>query len=109
MTLCPVCKLRKARHHPTYGVLPCNRCSMRQENHTLPVLPVEMVGESIKTQRRDYAKSALQPRRGGVLSKEYLDIYGTKGIKATESEIKKAKYVWTGDVVSPNMDLKKTK
>ncbi len=108
MQRCPVCHIRKARTHPTYGILACNKCQMRREHQAIPN-PVEMVGDDIKQQRKDYTRSVIQPYRQGELSKEYLDAYGTKGIKATPQEVRKARNVWTGDVISPNMDVTKTK
>jgi hypothetical protein len=68
-----------------------------------------MVGEQIRKERTEYAKSTLQPRnRYGELSREYIESYGTKGIKASKEEIKTAKYIWDG-TVSRNVDLSKTK
>jgi hypothetical protein len=66
-----------------------------------------MTTESIKQQRREYQKSILQPRREGVLSKEYLDTYGTKGIKATPEEVKKAEPVWEDSIDSENLQRTK--
>ena len=54
----------------------------------------EFVPERIKNDRKKYAKDILQPWRQGVLSKEYLDVYGSKGVGATKEDIKKAKNVW---------------
>lgn len=40
---------------------------------------------------------ALQPWAGdGILSKEYLDVYGTTGIEATQEQIDNAKYTYRG-------------
>ena len=53
--------------------------------------------DKTKKDQREYKKDIVQPRRDGELSKEYLDTYGTKGVKATDEEIKKARRVW-GDL-----------
>lgn len=55
----------------------------------------EFIGEAAKEDRKKYFKSALQPYRSGVLSKEYIDAHGTKGIKATQKQIRNAKNVWS--------------
>lgn len=55
-----------------------------------------MTTKEIKESRVQYAKEIIQPFREGVVSKEYLEAYGDKGIKATKQEIKNAKYVWHG-------------
>jgi hypothetical protein len=52
------------------------------------------VPNEIKEQRREYFGSILQPYREGELSREYVERYGTKGIKATPEQVKKAKYTW---------------
>jgi len=54
----------------------------------------EMVSEETEEGRKEYFNSLLQPYRGGVLSKEYIEAHGTKGISATKEEVKKARYVW---------------
>lgn len=53
-----------------------------------------MTTGEIKEQRSSYLADILQPRRDGVLSKEYLETFGSLGIQATPEEIKNAKYVW---------------
>jgi hypothetical protein len=54
----------------------------------------EFVPESIKEDRQKYFNSLLQPTRGGEISREYLEAYGNGRLKATEKEIKNAKYTW---------------
>ena len=56
----------------------------------------EHTTQQIKDDRAKYFNSTVQPYREGELSKEYLDAHGTKGVKATKKEIKKAKNVWKG-------------
>lgn len=67
-----------------------------------------MAGADIQMQRLTHARSIVQPRRSGELSKEYIDLYGTHNIKASPKEIKNAKPVWT-DILGPNFDVTKTK
>lgn len=106
---CPQCRSRKAERHPIYGIINCKIC--RDNNIDLSPLPKppEMTSQTVKEERDKYARSIVQPYRNGVLSKEYLDMYGTKGINPSDKDIKGAKNVWTGDVISPNMELDKTK
>lgn len=109
MVVCPVCFNEKANRHPTFGILPGDKCKRRRENDTLPDAPVEMVGESIKGERIEFAKSIIQPRNSrGELSREYLTAYGTKGIKASEQEVKNARNIWDG-AISNNIDITKAK
>ena len=52
----------------------------------------EFVPQRIKDQRNEYARSMLQPYRGGIASQEYIDANGTSRIN--QKDIKKAKNVW---------------
>jgi hypothetical protein len=52
----------------------------------------EFVPQRIKDQRQEYAKSLLQPYRGGTASQEYIEAYGTGRIQP--EDIKGAKNVW---------------
>jgi hypothetical protein len=63
------------------------------------------VPERIKTQRSEFAKSLLQPYRSGVASQEYIDTYGTDRINP--KDVKKAKKVWTGDVLPSHWENSK--
>lgn len=108
--ICLVCHEKEALTHELFGVLPCQDCQDRRRVFSLPTpSPIEMVGESIKNERNEFAASIVQPRnRYGELSKEYLDAHGTKGIKATKEEIKNARNIWDG-AISPNLDITKSK
>lgn len=90
---CLVCNERDAVMHPFYGVLPCAVC---QKRGSLPRRH-EITTESIKQQRQEFADDLLQPFRGGVLSKEYLKKYGTKGIRVDQTDIQRAQNVWNDD------------
>ncbi len=107
MIICPVCNINETVKSSSYGVLPCIACQARRSKQSSPDHLVEFTSNSIKSQRKEYAKSIIAPYRSGELSKEYLDAYGTKNIKPTAKEVKKAKYVW-GDA-NRGVDLKKTK
>jgi hypothetical protein len=106
--MCPNCQTNKGTTHALYGVLPCNECTTRQNTYNLPSVQVEMTGEIIKQERKDFARSIIQPFRAGELSKEYIDMYGTKSISVTEEEVANAKEVWT-DLQEDEFDLSKTK
>jgi hypothetical protein len=54
----------------------------------------EFVPQRIKDDRVTNFNSLMQPFRGGELSKEYVEKYGTKRLKVTPEEVKKAKHVW---------------
>jgi len=54
----------------------------------------EFVPPRVKEQRNEFAKSLLQPTRGGEWSKEYIDAFGTKNLNITEKEARNAKPVW---------------
>jgi len=63
------------------------------DDHFKPTY-TEFAGEEVRQGREQHAKSLLQPYRNGELSREYIDSYGTKGIQATDHEIRNAKPVW---------------
>lgn len=100
--LCLNCSIRPAIAHPTLGWLVCKPC--QNKLHPLPKTQSELPGEQIKEQRKMFKKEMIQPWNRGELSKEYLDQYGSKGIKATQEEIRNAKNVWTGDPVTSYYD-----
>ncbi|KKL10755.1 hypothetical protein LCGC14_2552680, partial [marine sediment metagenome] len=57
----------------------------------------EFTTENIKDERLEYRKDILQPWHNGVLSKEYVEEYGTTGIEATKKQVKNAKYTYKGN------------
>lgn len=90
---CPTCGKNEAQVHKTYGLIACQEC---QGVKTVK-RGVEFTTESIKNQRRAYFTDIVQPYSAdGILSKEWLESYGTTGIKATKKEIKNAKYIYKG-------------
>ena len=59
----------------------------------------ERIPERIKTERKAFAKSMLQPYREGEPSREFIEAYPQQAKKTfTPKEISKAKNVWT-DVI----------
>jgi hypothetical protein len=58
----------------------------------------EFVPDHIKEERVEYRNQTVQPFRNGQLSKEYVELYGTKYIEVTQEEVKNAKYVWDRDL-----------
>ena len=91
---CPQCGKNKAKVDPQYGVLPCSVCQEMTSQGPRPKRGPEFTRETIKEGRREYFRDALQPFRGDILSKEYLEEFGTKGIKPTKKQLKNARYVW---------------
>lgn len=108
MITCPVCNNEPANRDSIFGVMPGDNCKQRRESQSLPNVQVEITTQKIKDERKSYGKSIVQPYRSGVLSKEYLEAHGTKGINPTKEEIKKAKNVWKEDFGS-NYDITKAK
>lgn len=90
--ICPNCNKKPAIIHPQFGATECKSCQLKV--HLKPTPYPEITTQDIKNQRREYNKDIIQPYRDGVLSKEYLEEYGTSGVTATKEEIKAAKYVW---------------
>lgn len=88
--LCIICSKNPAIKHPQWGYLPCISC---QKGKRL-TMPVEFTLDSVKQSRKEYARDIIQSSRDGVLSKERLDAYGTRGLKVTPEQVKNAKYVW---------------
>lgn len=95
MRKCPRCKKRKAINHPELGVLPCQSCQDEEARTHFGGL-IEFTTNEIKEGRHLYMADTLQPYRDGALSKEYLETYGTTGIKPTEEQLKNARYTYKG-------------
>ena len=94
MQKCPVCNQNEAKRG-IYGIEPCPSCQTRRSFNSLPDKQIEFITEDIKTQRREYWKSTIQPYRSGQLSREYLQAFGVKGINPTAEEANKAVDVWS--------------
>ena len=89
---CLRCKKNKAIKDSQLGYLPCQPCLDEEEGYTKPRLGFEFTTDKIKDERREYGRDILQPWHGGVLSKEYVQEYGTSGIEATKEQVKNARY-----------------
>lgn len=93
---CPRCKKGKATTSDQYGVLPCTKCQDEEAEYGAKRYP-EFTTKEIKDQRREYRKDILQPGPfDGVLSKEYIEEYGTQGINATPKQVRDARYTNKG-------------
>src|SRR3990167_10595907 len=90
---CPSCNRNEAVIDERLGITECLSC---RKKDIVPKINTEFTTDSIKDQRREYKKDVLQPFHNGILSKEYLDEYGAKGLEVTEKDIKNAKYVYKG-------------
>src|SRR3990167_3599955 len=84
--VCPKCRVRKGIVHEVYGLTECLICRQTRQQ---PKRGPEFTTDSISEQRLEYKKDILQPYRGGILSREYLEEYGTSGITVSEEEQKK--------------------
>ncbi len=95
MLKCPACR-NEGIIDPQYGLIACLSC--REKTTRMSERTYEFVPEHIKEERKEFKDQTIQPFRNGVLSKEYIDMYGTKHITATEEEVKNAKNVWGRDL-----------
>lgn len=86
---CPRCKQNEAKTDPALGIIPCDSCQNASRARGT-AKAVEFTSESIKEDRKKFAKDILQPFRAGEVSKEYLKVYGSKGLNVTEAEAKRA-------------------
>lgn len=100
---CPSCGVNDAIISKEYGPTECQPC--RGKNRA--ILRHEFTTKEIAGEREEYAKDILQPFQDGVLSKEYLDTYGTSGLSVTRSEVKRAKNVYKGQKGWWNLDRSK--
>lgn len=89
--ICSICKQDKKDTSWLYSAL---RNGWICSSHFMESSKPEFVPERIRDDRREYFHTVVQPFRGGELSREYIENYGTKGINVTEKQMKKAKYVW---------------
>jgi hypothetical protein len=86
---CPNCRKNEAIVVPILGVLKCTACqNATRAGYLTPT--TEFTSDTIKEDRKRYAKDILQPFRGGEVSKEYIEKYGTKNLGVTKEEVKKA-------------------
>lgn len=58
------------------------------------VKSIEWVPDRIREERKMFKNDLIQPFRDGQLSKEFVDLYGTKNLDVTDKEVRNAKNVW---------------
>ena len=87
---CPGCSKSSAIIDPVFGPTECLSCRKKK---TRVKLSTELTTDDIRDQRQEYRNDILQPFVDGVLSKEYMEEYGTQGIAPTMDEVKNARYV----------------
>lgn len=92
--LCLNCNNEEATFKDGLGFLPCGSCTTRAARFPKPTIPVEFTTSQIKESRIVHEAETIQPFRDGIVSQEYLDQYGTKGIAINETELANAKYTW---------------
>ena len=97
---CPQCQKNESQQDAEYGILPCRSCEFNNSTISKPTQQstFDFASPVTKAQRKEYAKSMLQPYTGdGILSKEYVEAWGTDKLAGvTKSDIKKAKYTYGG-------------
>jgi hypothetical protein len=98
---CPYCDENPVKIDGIYGVVPCDECQKRTKDKApLSGVKYELVPESVKESRKEYAKSLIQPYREGDFSKEYKEAYPIRSKEMVKDGIisqrqyDKAKYVW---------------
>ena len=105
---CPQCFKRKATIDNLYGVLPCGVCQEKNRQTVRPKMGVEFTSEKIRTERKEYGKSILQPYIGGKLSKEYIEEYGTSALaNVSKRDIREAQYVYKDEMNYHNLSKSK--
>jgi len=96
---CPQCQNEEAIIDREYGVLPGISC--QSENEGIPKPKKEnlydFASPLTKLHRKEYGSDMYQPYVNGVLSKEFVDTYGTDKLAGVSAkDIKNAKYVYSG-------------
>ena len=98
---CQTCHTNEQIISPNLGVLDCLDCQEKQSKLKSPARSIEFTTESIKWDRKEYERDTVQPTRGEVLSKEFIDIHGKETVKeilkVTDEDIENAQYVWDQD------------
>ena len=90
------------------GILPCDRCQESNAKVSRPKMGVEFTSDKIRSERKEYGKSILQPYIGGKLSREYIEEYGTSALaNVSKRDIKEAQYVYKDEMNSHNLHKSK--
>lgn len=96
---CPQCLKEEGIDGAELGILPGLNCQSLNSGIPKPSATYDFASPTTKKHRKEYAKSMLQPYVNGVLSKEFVEAWGTDKLAGVgKEEIKKAKYVY-GDMV----------
>lgn len=93
---CPECQINESSGvDPEYGLLKCLDCLLKDDTIEKPRVNYDFASPSTKQQRKEFGAEMFQPYVNGVLSKEYVDTWGTdKLYGVTDKDVKKAKYVY---------------
>ena len=92
---CPRCQNHKANESVEYGILLCDFCTEEDSKIGKPTKSYDFASPTTKLHRKQYAKSMLQPWVNGVLSREYVEAWGTDGLaNVTKKDVKNSKYVY---------------
>ncbi len=95
--MCPQCQKRKATIDREFGILPCDKC--QKENEAIP-RPTQgkiydFASPTTKIHRKQLGYEMYQPYVNGVLSKEFVETYGTDRLAGvSKKDIKNAKYTY---------------
>lgn len=94
---CTQCNTSEANYDNEYGVLPCDDCQLGNELIPKPTQgkTYDFASPLTKLHRKEYGSDMYQPYINGVLSKEFIDTYGTDKLAGvTKNDVKNAKYVY---------------
>lgn len=94
---CLQCNQEDALFDREYGYLPGKLCQILNSEIPKPTqnATYDFASPTTKQQRKEYAASMLQPYVNGVLSKEFVDKWGTDKLAGvTAKDVKSAKYVY---------------
>jgi len=105
---CPQCCKEPALIDKVYGILPGKNCQESNAKVSRPKMGVEFTSDNVRSERKEYGKSILQPYIGGKLSKEYIEEYGTSALaNVSKRDIREAQYVYKDELNSHNLHKSK--
>ena len=96
---CPRCGKNPATIDTEYGILYCETCQSEDRKISRPTqnATYDFASPSTKQQRKEYGAEMYQPYVDGVLSREYIETWGTDKLHGvTKKDIKNSKYVYKG-------------
>lgn len=97
--LCPQCGEEPGIQDREYGILPGEICQAFNSEIPKPTQAhsYDFASQTTKEQRKSYGDEMFQPYINGVLSKEFIEVYGTDKLHGvTKKDMKNAKYVYGG-------------